>query len=165
VSVRKFFANVAMPGRFANCLFQGKPKQAGIELSRFVINTTAGVGGFFDPAKSYCKMKPYDADTDQTLGHYCIDPGFYIVWPFFGPSSARGTAGMAGDFLLDPVTWVLNDGWFWTYAGVWGYQVVNETSLTLGTYEDMKKMALDPYVAVKNAYNDNRQNRVNKSRE
>jgi phospholipid-binding lipoprotein MlaA len=165
VSVRKFFANVAMPGRFANCLFQGKPKQAGIELSRFVINTTAGVGGFFDPAKSYCNMKPYNADTDQTLGHYCIDPGFYIVWPIFGPSSARGTAGMAGDFLLDPVTWALNDGWFLAYAGVRAYQVVNETSLTLGTYEDMKKMALDPYVAVKNAYIDNRQNRVNKSRE
>ena len=58
VSVRKFFTNVAMPVRFANCLFQGKPKQAGIELSRFVINTTAGVAGFFDPAKSYCKMNP-----------------------------------------------------------------------------------------------------------
>lgn len=165
VSVRKFFTNVSMPVRFANCLFQGKPKEACIELSRFVINTTAGVAGFFDPAKSYCKMNPYDADTDQTLGHYCIDPGFYIVWPFFGPSSTRGTAGMAGDFLLDPVTWALNDGWFLAYAGVRVYQVVNETSLTLGTYEDMKKMALDPYVAIKNAYTDYRQNRVNKSRE
>jgi len=72
---------------------------------------------------------------------------------------------MAGDILLDPVTWVLQDGWFWAYAGVRAYQVVNDTSLTLGTYEDMKKMALDPYVAVKNAYIDNRQNRVNKSRE
>jgi phospholipid-binding lipoprotein MlaA len=166
ISVKRFFTNVAMPARFANCLFQGKSKKAGIELSRFVINTTAGIAGLFDPAKSYCNMKPYDADTDQTLGYYSIDPGFFIVWPFLGPSSLRGTVGLAGDYLLDPATYLINNEWLWVYAGVRAFQVVNETSLSLGdTYEDMKKMSLDPYVAVRNAYFDFRQNRVNKAKE
>jgi phospholipid-binding lipoprotein MlaA len=163
VSVKKFFTNVAMPIRFTNSLLQGKPKKAGVELSRFVINTTVGVVGLFDPAKSYCKMNPYDADTDQTLGHYCLKPGFYIVWPILGPSSARGTAGLVGDTLLDPATYVLKNRW--VYTGVKTFQVVNETSLSLGAYEDLIKAALDPYVAVRTAYFDYRQNKVNKSNE
>ena len=86
ISVRKVFTNVAMPIRFTNCVLQGKMKGAGVEVSRFVINTTVGILGLFDPAKSYCKMNPYDEDFDQTLGYYCIEPGFFIVWPFLGPS-------------------------------------------------------------------------------
>jgi phospholipid-binding lipoprotein MlaA len=160
ISVRKAFTNIAMPVRFTNCVLQGKMKGAGVEVSRFVINTTVGILGLFDPAKSYCKMNPYDEDFDQTLGYYCVAPGFFIVWPFLGPSSARGTIGYIGDYLVDPLTYLLPE---WPdYLGVRSYQVVNQTSLSLGEYEDLTKAALDPYVAVRNAYFQYRKNKVGK---
>ncbi|MCX5896392.1 MAG: VacJ family lipoprotein [Proteobacteria bacterium] len=159
VSVRKFFTNVSMPIRFTNCLIQGKMKGAGTELSRFAINTTVGILGLFDPAKSYFSLSKHDEDFDQSLGYYCIDPGFYIVWPLLGPSSARGTVGLVGDALVDPASYLLE---LWPdYIGVSVFQVVNETSLTLGEYEDLKKAAIDPYVAVRNAYFQYRKNKVN----
>jgi len=160
ISVRRVFTNVAMPIRFTNCMLQGKMKGAGVEVSRFLINSTAGVLGLFDPAKSYCKMYPYDEDFDQTLGYYCVDPGFYIVWPLLGPSSARGTIGTVGDYLVDPLTYLLPE---WPdYLGVRIYQVVNQTSLSLGEYEDLTKAAIDPYVAIRNAYFQYRKNKVNR---
>jgi phospholipid-binding lipoprotein MlaA len=160
ISVRKVFTNVAMPIRFTNCVLQGKMKGAGVEVSRFVINTTVGILGLFDPAKSYFKMNPYDEDFDQTLGYYCVDPGFFIVWPFLGPSSARGILGTVGDYLVDPLTYLLPE---WPdYLGVRIYQVVNQTSLTIGDYEDLTKAAIDPYVALRNAYFQYRKNKVAK---
>jgi phospholipid-binding lipoprotein MlaA len=160
IGVRKVFTNVAMPIRFTNCVLQGKLKGAGVEASRFVINTTVGILGLFDPAKSYCKMNPYDEDFDQTLGYYCMEPGFFIVWPFLGPSSARGILGTAGDYLVDPLTYLLPE---WPdYLGVRIYQVVNQTSLTIGDYEDLTKAAIDPYVALRNAYFQYRKNKVAK---
>ena len=160
ISVRKVFTNVAMPIRFTNCVLQGKMKGAGVEASRFVINTTVGILGLFDPAKSYCKMNPYDEDFDQTLGYYCMEPGFFIVWPFLGPSSARGILGTVGDYLVDPLTYLLPE---WPdYLGVRIYQVVNQTSLTIGDYEDLTKAAIDPYVALRNAYFQYRKNKVAK---
>ncbi len=160
ISVRRAFTNVAMPIRFTNCVLQGKMKGAGVEVSRFIINSTAGVLGLFDPAKSYCKMYPYDEDFDQTLGYYCVDPGFYIVWPLLGPSSARGTIGTIGDYLVDPLTYLLPE---WPdFLAVRTFQVINQTSLSLGEYEDLTQAAIDPYVALRNAYFEYRKNKVNK---
>jgi phospholipid-binding lipoprotein MlaA len=105
-------------------------------------------------------LKARPADFDQTLSLYGIRPGFYLDWPFLGPSSARGSAGLAGDALLTP----------WTYVGVEvsipvrSDEVLNTTSLHPGEYEDFKKAALDPYVALRSAYYESRQNFTQKTR-
>lgn len=158
MGVRNFFHNLSAPIRLLNCLLQGKFSAFGGELSRFLLNSTAGVAGLMDPA-SYDGMKQYDEDFSQTLGSYGMGHGFYLVWPFFGPSSARGTVGLVADFFTDPLTWIFwND--FETGIAVGGGETVNRTSLTIGTYEDMIKAVLDPYVAVRNAYYQNQLKKV-----
>lgn len=91
--IGNFFSNIKTPVRFINCLFQGNFKGAGKEVTRLVINSTVGVGGLWDPSKKLFNIEKEDRDFGQTLGKGKMNPGTYIVWPFFGPSSARDTAG------------------------------------------------------------------------
>jgi phospholipid-binding lipoprotein MlaA len=158
VSVRRFFSNLTTPIRFANCLLQGKVRGAAIELSRLVINTTLGVAGLFDPAKDSYHLSRQEEDFGQTLGVYRIGAGVYINWPVFGPSSVRDTAGFVGDLFLDPVTYLLP--LVPERLAADGGERINETSLTLGDYEDLKEAALDPYVALRNAYHQHRQSAI-----
>ena len=83
-SVQRFFANTRYPVRFVNNVLQGRAKSAGQETARFVLNSTLGLAGFFDPAREL-KLKPQPADLDQTLGVYGIRPGVYLDWPILGP--------------------------------------------------------------------------------
>ncbi len=68
VGVGNFFHNIRFVPRLLNNLFQAKAKGAGIELGRFLINTTVGVAGFFDPAKHWWHLETPDEDSGQTLG-------------------------------------------------------------------------------------------------
>lgn len=157
VSVRKFFLNAGTPVRLVNCLLQGRFKGAGIEIGRFAVNTTAGIAGLFDPAQSFCRMSEQEADFDQTLGTYKMGPVIYINWPLLGPSSLRGTLGLVGDTACDPTTYLLSTP---VKLGIAVYEEVNETSLTIGDYEGLTEPALDPYIAVRDAYYQNRKSLV-----
>lgn len=160
-SVRKFFLNLKMPKRLVNCLLQGKFKGAGTEGLRFLINSTVGIVGFFDPAAKFFDLKPQDEDFGQTLGHYHTGQGSYIVWPFLGPSNVRDTIGFIGDVVLDPLFWIS----FTTYpgltAGVSAYDSLNGVSLDKGkAYEGLTVDAIDPYIALQDAYIHNRIKRI-----
>lgn len=156
-SVRKFFSNAAMPIRLANCALQGRVKGMAIETTRFVTNTTLGVGGLFNPADSLLNLKEQEADFDQTLGRYGMKPVFFINWPLLGPSSLRGTFGLLADTASDPTTYFLSP---LVKIGIRSYEEVNETSLTIGDYEALTEPALDPYIAVRNAYYQNRKSKL-----
>ena len=156
-SVRKFFSNAAMPIRLANCALQGRVKGVAIETTRFVVNTTLGVGGLFNPADSLLHLKEQEADFDQTLGRYGMKPVLFINWPLLGPSSLRGTFGLIADTASDPVTYFVSP---LVKIGIRSYEEVNETSLTIGDYEALTEPALDPYIAVRNAYYQNRKSKL-----
>jgi phospholipid-binding lipoprotein MlaA len=157
LSVRNFFSNIGMPIRFVNNLLQGKIRNSGVELLRFAINTTAGIGGLFDPAKNDFHLAPRDEDLGQTLGKYGLGHGLYIVLPLLGPSSLRDAAGLAGDSFLDPVNYA---GDTEARVGAKAFKAENEVSLRIGEYEDLKKSAIDPYVAVRDAYSQYRAKQV-----
>ncbi len=159
VGVRRFFSNITTPIRFANALLQFKFKYAGTELSRFLINTTVGVAGFMDPARDRWNIYKQREDFGQTLGHYGAGPGFFITWPFLGPSSIRGTIGYVGDLFLDPTTYLFPNERLAT-VGVEAYERVNSTSLEIGVYEDMKRDAIDPYTFIRDAYHQHREKLV-----
>jgi phospholipid-binding lipoprotein MlaA len=127
------------------------------ELGRFVVNTTAGVGGMFDILKDNPDAKPSSEDLGQTLGHYGLGHGIYIVWPVIGPSSLRDTVGYAGDLFLNPVNYVTPP--VDRYAIRAGEQV-NSISLRIGDYEDLKESALDPYISFRDAYVQHRKAKV-----
>jgi len=157
LSVSNFFKNLTTPIRFVSSLLQLKIKKAGNELVRFVYNSTAGIGGLADVAKTDLDIKRHEEDLGQTFGHYGIGHGFYIVWPILGPSSLRDTVGMVGDWFLDPVYYVNP---LEASLGISAYDRVNETSFYIGDYEDLKKSAIDPYVSIRDAYTQNRKKKV-----
>jgi len=156
--VKNFFSNIATPIRLVSCILQLKIKNAGTETARFAINSTVGILGFGDPAKKYYSLKPKDEDLGQTFGFYGIGNGFYIVWPFFGPSSMRDSVGMIGDIFLDPIFYVKPRE---ASIGITSYKTVNETSFKIGDYESFKAAAIDPYEALKDAYIQNRKKKIN----
>jgi phospholipid-binding lipoprotein MlaA len=156
--VKNFFSNVATPVRLVNCALQAEFEGAWVEIGRFAINTTVGVAGFGDPAKNRWNMEKRNEDLGQTLGRYGIGTSIYFDWPLLGPSNVRDTVGYAGDLFLDPFTYLIPR--FEHNVGVKAYETVNGTSLRADDYEDFKKAAIDPYVALRDAYYQYRRNQV-----
>jgi phospholipid-binding lipoprotein MlaA len=157
VGVRNFFSNLTTPIRLVNCLLQINFKGAGNETVRFLLNTTFGLVGFLDIAKKELDIEKSEEDFGQTLGFWGIGSVIYIDWPILGPSSLRDTGGFIGDLFLDPRTYVFNSPIVYVVRPV---ELVNETSLRIGEYEDLKRAALDPYIALKDAYHQYRQNKI-----
>jgi phospholipid-binding lipoprotein MlaA len=164
VGVRNFFDNLTAPIRVVNCLLQGKIFSAEMELTRFLINSTAGILGIRDAAaKMFLFPKPSEEDLGQTLGTYGIGNGCYIVWPILGPSTLRDSVGTFGDRFLNPIAHIdLSPG---GVIGVTAFETVNETSFRIGDYEAIKDAAIEPYEAFRDAYLQYRKNKIRDSRD
>ena len=148
--IKNFFYNLRAPIRVVGSLLQFKGEKAMAEYSRFIINTTAGGLGFGDVTKKFPNLNPSEEDSGQTLAHYGIGNGFYIVWPVLGPSTLRDTVGNFGDGLyLDPVGYVTP---MRAYLEIRALETVNSTSLRIGDYETLKNSAIQPYEAFRSAY-------------
>lgn len=148
--VSRFFHHLGFPIRFLNCMLQANFNGAFTELGRFMINTLWGIGGLLDPAANDdINLHPSEEDFGRTLASYGIGHGFFIMWPILGPSSLRDTFGSVGDHFLQPVSYVRP--WY-AETAIKGYDKLNQASLKIGDYESLKEAAIDPYVAVRNAY-------------
>jgi phospholipid-binding lipoprotein MlaA len=159
IGVKNFFTNFTTPIRLVNCILQWKWEAASGEFARFLLNSTVGVLGFGNPAKKYPSLNPSEEDLGQTLGAYGIGNGFYVVWPFLGPSTLRDSAGLAGDLFLNPIFYVEP---IEAAVGVASYKTINDTSLKIGDYESLKKAAINPYAAFRDAYIQHRKSKVEK---
>ena len=169
VGIDNFFRNVRFVPRFLNNVFQAKAKGAGIEMGRFLINSTVGIGGFFDPAKHWWHLNTPDEDAGQTLGVYGVKPGPYLVLPFLPPLTLRDGIGYVADLALDPINWLVfpiievnhipsivahknratsTIAQFGTRVGM----ITNDRSLNLEKYQGVEEATLDLYAAVRNAY-------------
>ncbi len=157
-SFGNFFTNVAAPIRFLNNLLQGEISDAGIVLSRFLINSTLGVLGLGDPALVDFGLEPKPEDFGQTLGVWGVGEGVYLCWPFIGPSNVRDSFGFAGDAYSHPVVYFNSD--FFISATYYSGNRINLLSLNPEVYEDLKKYALDPYVSMRQVYLDYRRNKI-----
>ncbi len=151
ICIRNAYHNLLFPVRFVNNVLQCKFENAGIEASRFVINTIAGVAGLGDPAKDEFGLEVKEEDLGQTLAAYGVGNGIYFCWPLLGPSTVRDTLGFVGDSYLNPLSLVMqndSDAGFALYA----VKYVNTTSLVIGDYEAFLESAFDPYVSLRDAY-------------
>ena len=151
--VENFFHNLAAPLRLVSDIVQFKGREAGIELGSFMINSTWGVLGFGNLFADNPEAKTPDTDLGVAMAHQGVGTGAYFVWPFIGPSTARDTVGWVGGLFLDPVVYLNSLG---ATIGVWTVDEINATSFRIGDYEALKGAALDPYVAVRDAYLQNR---------
>jgi phospholipid-binding lipoprotein MlaA len=142
------FTNLGMPRRLVNGLLQLRGDRALREVTRFVVNGTAGVAGLFDVAAAL-GLESREADTGQTLGVYGIGPGPYLIVPVLPPLTLRDGFGLAVDLALDPLNYLLP---FVATASLTGGRIVNERALALEQLEEIEKDLLDPYAAARNAY-------------
>lgn len=153
-SITNFFSNINDIGVTVNDLLQLKLLQGGMDLSRFLVNTTVGVGGLFDVAKKI-NLPKHNEDFGQTLGFWGVPSGTYLVLPFFGPSSPRDTVGLVGDALLNPLTYVSVFGGAAVNAATAGSKVLEVTdtrSDVLSSEKVLDEAAVDRYEFIKNAY-------------
>ncbi|MGZ5017394.1 MAG: MlaA family lipoprotein [Methylobacter sp.] len=102
--ITNFFSNLNDIGVTINDFMQLKLTQGGMDASRFLINTTAGVAGFVDVAKMI-DLPKHNEDFGQTLGFWGVPTGNYLVVPFMGASSPREVVGAVGDALMNPLTY------------------------------------------------------------
>ena len=158
ISIKNFFSNLAAPVRIVNSGLQGKFGDAGTEITRFAVNTTIGIGGFFDTAKDHFDLQMKDEDTGQTFGFYGVGPGPYLVLPILGPSNLRDGTGMLFFDNRMNLLYYITEGWY--YYGLRAFDKVNDLSLDKDTYEGIKRDALDPYLFVRDAFMQYRQNKI-----
>jgi phospholipid-binding lipoprotein MlaA len=153
--------NVAVIPRFANNAFQLRIPEAGTEVARFGINTTAGLLGFFDPADKYLGLKEHPDDFGLTLRYYNVPTGPYLMLPLLGPSTVGDTVGRAVDGAMDPLSYFVP--WYVSLAARGGQTIVsavNYRSLHLDMFEQADRYAIDLYGAVQDGYLQQRDNRV-----
>ena len=99
VGITNFFRNLNELDNAANQLLQGKPLLAINDFSRFLINSTIGLGGFIDVGSRF-GLERHDEDFGQTLGVWGVGSGPFLMIPLYGPSTPRGLAGRSVSSVL-----------------------------------------------------------------
>jgi len=147
-AVRRFFSNLSEPVTLVNDLLQLKPTRAGTTGARFLINTTVGVAGVFDPATAW-GIDGHTSDFGGTLAVYRFDSGPYFVIPVMGPSTVRDAFGEVVDAALRPDTWLLTPGARLAISasdGFTSYEIERERLKAL------RDTSVDFYAALRSAY-------------
>lgn len=156
-AVYRFFENLSEPVTFVNHVLQLAPCDAGATGARFLVNSTVGLAGLFDPAGRF-GIEPRPTDFGQTLAVYRVGSGPYLVVPVLGPSTVRDAVGGLVDAALRPDVWLL---------GGWGQLMTLQAGRGLAIYDveheridALRESSIDFYSALRAAYLMNRDARV-----
>lgn len=160
-SIGNFLRHISMPVNLANNILQGDPEGAMTTLGRFVVNSTAGIGGLVDVAGE-AGMERRSEDFGQTLGVWGMGEGFYLVLPIFGPSNPRDAIGKFGiDPFFDPLGLYLSntdkDSIAYTRTGVSG---LDKYASVVDELNQVKKTSVDYYAAIRSLYRQKRKSEI-----
>ena len=150
VMIANGFDNIKFVPRVINNLLQAKWGGASRELGRFLINSTFGIGGLFDPAKDYWGIQKSSEDFGQTLGVWGSGPGPYLVLPFMEPLTVRDGIGKLVDSFLDPLSYFIP--FIWDRLGMKLGDVVNDRALNYDLFQGFEESVIDMYSAVRHGY-------------
>lgn len=151
------FTNLRYPQRFASNVLQGKWSGAGRETGKFLLDSTVGMLGFFNASSHYEGLSTEPEDLGQTLGAWGVGNGPYLVVPFLGPHTLRDATGRVGDGFLDPLFYVDSIAFGVASRSV---EHLNDSPSTLADYWALKEGSLDPYIALRDAYIQSREQAV-----
>ena len=165
-----FTSNIATLLSIPNNLLQGNIKQLGHSTGSFVINTSVGILGFFNPAEKI-GLKPHKEDVGQTLGSYGIGSGCYFVLPILGPTTVRDSVGLIADSFVDPFAHVTlrekellnvsgNELDFYSLKGI---GAVDFRSENITNFDSLEKNSIDLYSSLKSVYLQNRERKIKNS--
>ena len=147
-SVLRFFDNLGEPANFVNEMLQLNPGRAGKTGARFVVNSTVGVVGLFDPASRW-GMDANHTGFGETLGAYGVGPGWYLVVPVLGPSTVRDLFGGAVDAMLRPQVYVMGTYTIVLLATGGGISRYDQNRTQL---DALRASSVDFYAAMRSAY-------------
>ena len=149
-----------------NNLLQGEVKKAGVNTARFIINTTVGILGIFDPAQALGFKKEEKEDYGQTLGSWGVGPGCYVVLPILGPSTVRDSVGTVATFVGgDPwynVT-ARNDTHYFKESDYYGTRItsgIDYRAKNIDSFDNLEKNSIDFYASIRSLYLQDRQQKI-----
>jgi phospholipid-binding lipoprotein MlaA len=153
--VSNFFSNLGQPTVIVNDLLQAKFKPAFSDTGRFLLNTTLGIAGLWDPASSM-GLDKHDEDFGQTLGKWGLPSGAYLFVPLYGPTTIRDGLGSFVDVYSDPNYYVERDAWRYS---IYGMNLIDTRARLLETDQTLEN-TFDKYAFIRNAYLQRRQYQV-----
>ncbi len=143
------FDNIREPLNFVNNLFAGEVDEAGSNVGRFLINSTIGIFGLFDPATEWFNITEKRQTIADTLRRYDVSAGPYLVLPLLGPSDVRGGFSTFTEGLLHPIDYVADPPQTYQF---WILNSIDKFSLKSDTYQKVYRSADDPYIYFRNQY-------------
>jgi len=159
--IHNLLTNIAEPVVFVNDVLQTKSRRAGTTMMRFLINSTAGVGGLFDVAADL-GYPDHAADFGETLALWGVGGGTFLFLPVLGPSNPRDLTGFGADIAFDPLTWASFGGSATLGYSRYGLTAVDVRERNIDTIDSVKKTALDPYATFRSLYRQNRAAEIEK---
>ncbi len=158
--IHNLVTNFGEPVTFVDAVLEARPRGAGTTLMRYVINTTAGVGGLFDVARQL-GYKEVDDDGGLTLESWGLAPGPYLFLPVIGPRTLTTAVGYGLDQGLNPFTYVPRGyGLLTLDDAMYGVTAIDARAAVLHDLDELNKTALDPYATIRSAYQQAQQSRL-----
>ncbi len=167
-----FTSNIATLLSIPNSMLQGDFKGVGNSTGSFLINSSLGILGIFNPAEKL-GLKSHKEDVGQTLATYGVGPGCYLVLPILGPSTTRDTFGLIADSFVDPFAHVTIrekklfgiSGNELDYFSVKGTTAVDFRSDNITNFDSLEKNSIDLYSSLKSVYLQDRENKIKNTSE
>ncbi len=160
--VGNFAGNLSIPGSVLNDVLQLNVEDAIYNTVRFLVNTTIGIGGIFDPALA-AGMPPRDSDFGETMDIWGFEEGAYLEVPFVGPSTTRDTVGIVVDLFIDPLNFLLPAPESYVGPVAAAASKVGDRYRFRGTVDSILYESADSYAQSRLLYLDNRRFRLGKS--
>ncbi len=170
IGTNNFTSNISTLLSIPNNLLQGNLNQLGQSIGSFLINTSVGIFGIFNPAEKL-GLNPHKEDVGQTLGSYGLGSGCYFVLPVLGPTTVRDSIGLLADSFIDPFAHITirekelfsisgND---LDYFSVKGTAAIDFRSNNITNFDSLEKNSLDLYSSMKSVYLQDRENKISNS--
>jgi phospholipid-binding lipoprotein MlaA len=149
-------ANLGAPRNVVNGVLQGRVDTVATNTFRFLINSTLGIGGLFDPAAAI-GIDRDDTDFGETLAVWGMPEGAYVELPLLGPSTSRDALGKLVDIAIDPVTALADSDRERLFVGLArvGGAIANRQRFS-DTYESILYESADSYAQARLLYLQNR---------
>jgi phospholipid-binding lipoprotein MlaA len=154
--VSRFAFNLSIPASVVNNTLKGDMKSATEDLYRFAVNSTLGLGGFFDPATDLNMPAANDTDFGQTLHAWGVPQGAYIELPVLGPSTERDTAGRFVDLFTNPLEYIFPSPESYYVTGIKVASRVGERGRYADTVDSLLYDSADSYAQIRSLYLQNR---------
>lgn len=166
LSILNFFENLGEPATFMNDLLQREWDDAAITFSRFLLNSTIGVAGLFDPARHVFDMQGHDSDFGQTMALAGVPTGPYLVLPVLGPNNLRDSSGLIIDLFIRPTFWLLGPTEYIVYTAFQGTgHGIALRERHARSIEALEDSSIDYYSSLRNAYGQSREAEIWDGRE